>query len=48
MPLIYLVVLEKVVLKCVPEANIAEVCAFGDKLIEEEVLIFPRKSKYNV
>jgi len=30
-------VLEKVISKCLPDANIAEVCAFGDKLIEEEL-----------
>lgn len=30
-------VLEKVIVKCVADANIAEVCAYGDKLIEEEL-----------
>lgn len=35
-----IVVLERVIVKCVADANIAEVCAYGDKLIEEEVNLY--------
>ena len=42
---IYLGVLEKVIAKCIPDANISELCAFGDKEIEEQVFTSLTSSK---
>ena len=36
--------MEKIIAKCVPEANIAEICAFGDKDIDDQVK-FQKKNK---
>ena len=36
---IWLVVLQEVIKKLIPNANIVDICAYGDKLIETEVNI---------
>jgi len=38
--------LERVIKKCVPNASIVEICAFGDSEIEKEVAKVYSKKKY--